>query len=46
MKYASMLKMTLSPAPRWVKGVEKKGEPASATVLSDPKKVLEGVAGY
>lgn len=46
MGIGSMLKMTLTPTPRWPKKVEANGSPASATVLSDPKKVIEGVAGY
>lgn len=46
MGIGSMLKMTLTPTPRWIKKVEANGEPASATVLSDPKEVIEDVAGY
>jgi hypothetical protein len=46
MGIGSMLKMTLTPSLRWIKGVERDGKPASATVLSDPKDVLDGVAGY
>jgi hypothetical protein len=46
MGIGSMLKMTLSPTPRWIKGVEANGRPASATVLSDPKQVIEGIGGY
>jgi hypothetical protein len=46
MGIGSMLKMTLTPTPGWIKDVERKGELASATVLSDPKQVIEGVGGY
>jgi hypothetical protein len=46
MGIGSMLKMALSPTPRWIKGVEQNGQPALATVLSDPKEIIEGVAGY
>jgi len=46
MGIGSMLKMTLTPTPRWIEGVEVNGRPASATVLSDPKQVIEGIGGY
>jgi hypothetical protein len=46
MKLGSMIKMAFLPTPGWVKDVEKKGEPASATILSDPKQVIEGIGGY
>jgi hypothetical protein len=46
MGIGSMLKMMLSPTPRWIKKVEANGAPASATVLSDPGKVIEGIGGY
>ena len=42
MGIGSMLKMALSPTPRWIKGVEQNGQPALATVLSDPKEIIEG----
>ena len=41
-----MFKMIFSPTPGWIKDVEKNGNPALAVVLSDPKDVLKGVAGY
>jgi len=37
-----MFRMT----PGWVKEVARNGKSASATVLSDPKTILQGVAGY
>jgi len=46
MGIGSMLKMTLTPSPRWPEKVARDGRPASATVLSDPKEVMRGVAGY
>jgi len=46
MGIGAMLKMMFSPTPRWIKGVEKNGKPASATVLSNPGKVIEGIGGY
>jgi hypothetical protein len=46
MRIGSMLKMMLLPAPRWIKKVEANGDPASATVLSNPGKVIEGIGGY
>jgi hypothetical protein len=42
----SMMKMVLTPTPRWIKGVVKNGSPATAVVLSDPQDVMKGVAGY
>jgi hypothetical protein len=46
MGIGSMLKMTLTPTPGWIKKVERDGRPASATVLSDPKKIIDGVGDY
>lgn len=46
MRIGSMLKISLSPTPRWIRDVEQNGEPALATVLTDPKEIIEGVAGY
>jgi len=46
MGIGAMLKMIFSPTPRWIMGVEKNGKPASATVLSNPGKVIEGIGGY
>jgi hypothetical protein len=41
-----MFKMIFSPSPGWIKDVEKNGTPALALVLSDPKEILKGIAGY
>jgi len=41
-----LLKMVFRLSPGWVKEVAQNGKTASATVLSDPKTVLQGVAGY
>ena len=46
MGIGTMLKMTLTPTPRWIKRVEKTGLPATAVVVSDPKEVMKGVYGY
>jgi hypothetical protein len=46
MGIGSMLKMSLTPTPMWIKKIERDGKPASATVLSDPKQIIEGIGGY
>jgi hypothetical protein len=46
MRLGSMMKMAFLPTPHWVKKIEREGKPATATVLSDPKQVIEGIGGY
>ena len=41
-----MFKMIFTPSPGWLKNVEKSGKQAQALVISDPKSILKGVAGY
>jgi hypothetical protein len=41
-----MFKVIFGPTPGWIKDVEKNGTPARAVVLSDPKELIRGVAGY
>ena len=41
-----LIKMIFRMTPGWVKEVARNGKPASATVLSDPKTIFQGVAGY
>jgi hypothetical protein len=41
-----LLKMMFGPTPRWIKDVESHGKAAQAVILSDPKEILKGVAGY
>lgn len=40
------MKRTAGGDGRWVKEVARNGKPVSATVLSDPKTILQSVAGY
>jgi hypothetical protein len=46
MKIGAMMKMAFLPTPRWIKKVEKNGRPASATVMSNPQEVIQGIGGY
>lgn len=41
-----IFKLLFGLTPHWIKEVEKNGKDAKALVLSDPKDVLKGVAGY
>jgi hypothetical protein len=41
-----MLELMFGFKPRWFDKVLAEGMPASATVISDPKEVMKGVAGY
>jgi len=41
-----LIKMIFRMTPGWIKEVARNGKLASATVLSDPKTIFQGVAGY
>jgi hypothetical protein len=45
-RHIIMFRMMFAPTPRWLKQVETSGRDAKAAVISDPKQILKGVAGY